>query len=203
MEVQANRREALGGGLNGLRRQGWVPGNVYGKGRDSVPVAVRAADLPRLRQAAARKDLLTLRVTGGAGAVQASAAETVLVREVATHPVTDQVQHVSFLRVAVDDQVEAPVAVHLVGEAEAERLHHGRLVPGQNVVHLRGTPANLPQTLEVDVSVLAEGGQVLRLKDVPLPAGLVFVGDPDTVMASIATAAGGGAEAEAAGAAES
>ena len=99
-----------------LRREGKIPGVIYGHGTDPVPVAVSARDLrSALNSEAGSNQLLSLR-TG-------STTYLTLAREMQRHPVAQTVTHVDFIIVRRDEVISADVPITLIGEAI--EVHHG------------------------------------------------------------------------------
>ncbi|MGH9093524.1 MAG: 50S ribosomal protein L25 [Acidimicrobiales bacterium] len=147
-----------------LRRDGWIPGVVYGHGTDPVPVAVVGRDLrTALSGDSGSNTLLSLQA--------GDRTFLTLAREMQRHPVRGTVTHVDFQIVRRDEIIAADVPVTLVGEAL--EVHHGDGLVDQQLFTLpvRAKPADIPSGLELDVSSLTIGG-ALRVADLELPAGV-------------------------------
>jgi large subunit ribosomal protein L25 len=182
-----------------LRREGKVPGVVYGHGTDPLPVAVVGRELrAALTGEAGLNQLLSLD-TG-------SATYLTLAREMQRHPVAQTVTHVDFVIVRRDEVISADVPVLLVGEAV--EVHHGDGLVDQQMFTLpiRALPTAIPSVIEVDVSGLTIGGQV-RVSDLVLPVGVttevdsesaIAIGQPPRVVAAEGPAEGEEGAAEAA-----
>jgi large subunit ribosomal protein L25 len=157
-----------------LRREGKVPGVVYGHGVEGLPVAVAARDLrAAFSTAAGLNAVLALDVDGR--------RYLALARELQRHPVRGTLLHVDFQVVNPDERVTAEVPVTLVGEA-VEVAHADGVVDQELfTVPVTATPGGLPSAIEVDVSGLTVGG-VIRVADLRLPAGATCELDPDTVV---------------------
>jgi large subunit ribosomal protein L25 len=158
-----------------LRREGKIPGVIYGHGTEALPVAVVARDLRvALNSDAGANQLLSLD-TG-------AATYLALAREMQRHPVAQTVTHVDFVIVRRDEVISADVPVTLVGEAT--EVNHGDGLVEQQMfsVAIRAVPANIPTVLEVDISGLTIGGQV-RVSDLVLPAGVTTDIDPESAIA--------------------
>jgi len=157
-----------------LRREGKVPGVIYGHGTEPLPIAVAARDLRvALTGEAGLNQLLSLN-TG-------SATYLTLAREMQRHPVAQTVTHVDFVIVRRDEVISADVPIVLVGDAI--EVHHGDGLVEQQMFTLpiNAMPADIPSSLEADVSELTIGGQV-RVSDLTLPAGVTTDLDPDTTV---------------------
>lgn len=162
-----------------LRRQNLVPGILYGRGNEPYPFSV---DVPSLRLAltgpAGRHAVVALKVEGRSAPVHA------VLKEFQLDPVRDRVTHVDFLEISMTEEITAPVAVHLTGEALGLR-EGGILDQGAHEIEVRALPANLPNEIVVDVSPL-HVGESLRLSDIPTIANVEWASDLDTVLATIA-----------------
>jgi len=158
-----------------LRREGKIPGVIYGHGTDPLPVAVGAREL-------------RVALNGEAGANQLLSLDTgsgtflTLARDMQRHPVAQTVTHVDFIIVRRDEVISADVPITLVGEA-LEVQHGDGLVEQQMfVLPINALPGAIPSGLEADISELTIGGQV-RVSDLTLPAGVTTEVDPETAIA--------------------
>ena len=161
-----------------LRREGVIPGVVYGHGTDPVSVAVEWADLrAALITDAGLNALITLDVDGD--------RKLTMVKEMQRHPVRRDVTHVDFL--IVDRESALKVEVPIVLEA-ADDNHLIGLVVDQHLFHLaiEAKPGTIPNEFVVSVSALTADAPI-RAGDIALPAGVALDIDPDT---PVATAAG-------------
>jgi large subunit ribosomal protein L25 len=158
-----------------LRREGKIPGVIYGHGTEPLPVAVGARELRvALNGEAGSNQLLSLDTGSG--------TFLTLAREMQRHPVAQTVTHVDFVIVRRDEVISADVPVVLVGEAT--EVHHGDGLVDQQMFALaiNALPADIPTSIEADISGLTIGGQV-RVSDLTLPAGVTTDVDPDTAVA--------------------
>ncbi|HXP32796.1 MAG TPA: 50S ribosomal protein L25, partial [Acidimicrobiales bacterium] len=147
-----------------LRREGKIPGVIYGHGTDPVPVAVVARELrAALNTDAGANQLLSLDTGSG--------SFLTIAREMQRHPVAQTVTHIDFVIVRRDEVISADVPITLVGEAL--EVHHGDGLVEQQMFTLpiRALPGAIPTVLEVDITELTIGGQV-RVSDISLPEGV-------------------------------
>jgi large subunit ribosomal protein L25 len=167
-----------------LRRDGKIPGVVYGHGTDPVPVAVEGRDLRvALSGESGTNQLLSL--------VAGDDTFLTLARELQRHPVKGTVVHVDFQIVRRDEVISADVPVTLIGDAI--EVHHGDGLVDQQLFTLpvRALPMDIPTNVEVDVSALTIGAAI-RVADLVLPEGVtteldgeaaVVIGQPPRVVA--------------------
>ncbi|MCY4036883.1 MAG: 50S ribosomal protein L25 [bacterium] len=157
-----------------LRRQGRVPGVVYGLGGESIAVAVDARELrSALNTEAGLNALLTLDVAGD--------RQLSLVKELQHHPVRNDVIHVDFIRVDADVAVEVEVRVALVGEAAGVTNEGGVVDQVAFAVAVLAKPDSIPNELSIDISDMVMGG-TRRAGDIGLPEGVELAGDPEELV---------------------
>ncbi len=157
-----------------LRREGKIPGVIYGHGTDPVPVAVVGREL-------------RLALNGEAGANQLLSLDTgetkylTMARDMQRDPVAQTVIHVDFQIVRRDEVISADVSIVLVGEAL--EVQHGDGLVDQQMFSLsvNARPADIPTSIELDVTDLTIGAQ-LRVSDLALPAGVTTDLDPETAV---------------------
>ena len=154
-----------------LRREGKIPGVVYGHGAEPVAVAVDARELRHaLNTEAGVNALINLSIDGK--------SQLTMPRVLQRHPVRNTVTHVDFQVVSRDEVVSADVTFQLVGEAT--EVHNGDGVVEQALfsltVHAR--PADIPTHIEVDISNLTIG-EAIRVGDLKLPGGVTTEVDPE------------------------
>jgi large subunit ribosomal protein L25 len=157
-----------------LRREGKIPGVIYGHGTDPLPVAVVARELRvALNSEAGANQLLSLDTGSG--------TYLTIARDMQRHPVAQTVTHVDFIIVRRDEVISADVPIVLVGEAL--EVHHGDGLVEQQMftLSINALPSDIPTSIEVDISELTIGGQV-RVSDLPLPSRVTTDVDPETAV---------------------
>ncbi|MGZ4186261.1 MAG: 50S ribosomal protein L25 [Solirubrobacteraceae bacterium] len=159
-----------------LRREGKIPGVVYGGGEDPVAFQV---DSRVLRLALAHRGaVLDLRI-GGAGGTP------VVVKEQIHHPVTGETVHLDLLRVRLDQAIQATVVLELVGADDAPGVKEGGVLEQvTRELTVEALPTEIPDSLEHDVSALVIGDTV-TLDALKTPSSVKLVDDPETVIATL------------------
>ena len=159
-----------------LRREGYVPGVVYGgKDGDCTSFKVNWRDL---RQVLAGSALIDLKVGGK--------TRPVIVKDQQQHPVRDELLHIDLLEVRLDEKIKTQVSVHLEGAEEAPGIKEGGVL--EHVTHqlnIEALPTDIPEAIHVDVSGL-EIAATMHLSEISPPAGVTFLDDPeDTILATV------------------
>lgn len=173
-QLQADRRETFGKKVQRLRRDGMVPGNVYGLDMEPIPLTIEGREFIAVHRRAGSTGVIDLAVNG---------ADTlpVLVQEVQHDPPTSRVLHVSFVQVDLTKPVSAMVPVLLSGEAPAVELG-GIVIQHMNEVSVSALPDDIPENFVVDVSVLADIDHALLVSDLNPPAEVTILSEPDDLV---------------------
>lgn len=179
LQLAARRRAAMKKKVERLRREGLVPGVVYGPAVSGTqPVSVIEREFDRVYRYAGASTLVDLVVEGGA-------TQPVLIHEVQYDATRRVPRHIDFL--ALDMKVELTLAVplHVSGESPAVTLHGGILTLLFTELEVRCLPDNIPHAIEVDVSALTEIGAQLTAADLRMPVGVTLVSPPDELVLKV------------------
>ncbi len=180
LELTLDAREAQGKANKRLRREGLVPGVVYGKGQDSLPVQVEAKTFETLYKAAGRTSVVKFRLPG------ASRATSGFIKEVQRNPLTGRPLHVDYFLVNLKQEMEVDVPLVFTGEAPAVAETGGTLLHQLSSIHVKALPNDIPHEVEVNVSVLTSLDVAIHVRDLSLNRDAVTVlTDPETVVATV------------------
>jgi large subunit ribosomal protein L25 len=180
LELTLDAREAHGKANKRLRRDGIVPGVVYGKGHESVPVQVDAKTFETLYRAAGRTSVVKFRLPG------ASRATSGLIKSVQRNPLTGRPIHVDYFLVNLKQEMEVEVPLVFTGEAPAVAETGGTLLHNLSNVRVRALPTDIPHEITVDVSVLKSLDVAIHVRELNLNRDLVHVvTDGDTLVATV------------------
>ena len=169
LTLEVNARNLTGKKVRQLRTKGLVPGVIYGSTTDAKAVQVDWATLrPVLRQAGGTQ-LLNLSVDGE--------SINVLVRDVQRHPVRGDVMHVDFFAIDVEKTLRVNISIAPIGlQAAAKRLAANIYQPLTSI-DIECLPADIPQIIEVDLSIIKETGDNLTVSDLPELKGVTYLAD--------------------------
>ncbi|GAP61707.1 large subunit ribosomal protein L25 [Ardenticatena maritima] len=179
IELKAAPRTVLGKKVKQLRREGFIPGVVYGAAlEEPISVQVDARELRKVLQQAGVSHLIDLRIEGRSRPVN------VLVRDVQRDPVRQTLLHVDFLAVRMDEPVRIEVPIHLTGEPAPVAQNIALVSQVLEEIEVEALPAHLPSEIEVDVTdLLKEVGDVLTVADLPVPEGVEIITEGDIAVA--------------------
>lgn len=161
-------RTVFGKKVAALRKEGLVPGVVYGAGIDPHPIQAQEGELAKVLRAAGKHTPVMLTIDGK--------KRIAMVKDVETEPTRAKVIHVSFHAVNQNQPVIAEVPIHLDGEGESPAERAGLIVlQSLEIVEVRALPLDLPSELLVDIRGLKEPGDRITLGNVVLPENVEFV----------------------------
>lgn len=180
-KITAETREATGkGAARSLRREGRIPGIVYGHGEESIPVTVDSGELLRLTHSVSIENtIVDLAVEDGPG----GGAYKVLVREIQRHPFRREFIHVDFFRVAMDEKLHVDVPVILQGVPTGVKDRGGVLEHMLREIEVYCLPGNIPEKVEIDVSEL-DIGDSIHVGEIDLP-GVEILTDADRSIVAV------------------
>ena len=180
LELTLDAREAQGKANKRLRREGLVPGVVYGKGEDSTNVQVEAKTFETLYKAAGRTSVVKFRIPGH------NRASSGFIKSVQRHPLTGRALHVDYLLVNLKVEMEVEVPLVFVGEAPAVEETGGTLLHNLSSINVKALPTDIPHQIEVNVSVLTSLDVAIHVRDLNLNRELVQVlTDGDTLVSTV------------------
>ena len=179
IELKVTKRDILGKKVRFLRRQGVTPVHLFGHGIESMALQCDTAKLRQVLAKAGEAKLINVKIGSAKG------SRSVLVREIQVDSPRRELLHVDFYQVRMAEAIKVEVPITLVGEAPALKLRENTLVQELYTLTVECLPANIPTSIELDISSLTEAGQVLRVKDIELEKGVTVLNDPEVVVAMI------------------
>ncbi len=170
INIKAVQRDVKGTSASRrLRREGKVPGVVYGGEADAIPLLFDHKELfMEFRHEAFHASILNLEIDGK--------KEDVLLRDYQLHPVRNTIQHVDFQRVSATEKIHVKVPFHFVNADTCPGVKTGGGIVGHilNEAEVSCLPKELPEFIEVDLGNL-ELGDSIHLSEIKLPDNVEFV----------------------------
>ena len=161
-----------------LRRQGLVPGIVYGGKGGNIAVAVDPKALQKvLRSEAGRNTILKLDIAG-------TGATNAILKDLQVDPIKDSLLHADFYRIAMDVAIRVTVPINIRGEARGVKVDGGILELITREIEVECLPGDIPERIDVDVSDLGLNG-ALRVSDLPANAKVKILESPDQVVVHV------------------
>jgi large subunit ribosomal protein L25 len=180
VKLEARERETLGSSATArLRREGLIPGVLYGRGKTPHAIAVPERELRSALSGAHGRHAILDVVLQGQKTTHAS-----ILKDYQVDPIRGKITHFDLHEVRLDQAITAQVAIELVGESPGVK-EGGVLSALVREVSVEALPLEIPDRLVLDISG-AEIGTALRVADLVAPEGTKILDDPDTVVVNVA-----------------
>ncbi|MFC1559746.1 50S ribosomal protein L25 [Candidatus Margulisiibacteriota bacterium] len=183
VELEVKKREKAGTSkARRLRAQGVIPAIVYGKDLQALSIEVDYKKFDKiLKSEAGHNALITLKIKDG------TKAQTlpVLTHGIQRNPLNDQIIHLDFLKIKMEEAIKTKVTVNLIGKAVGVKDDGGILVPGLREVEIKCLPGNIPSHFEMDVSEL-KIGDGFHVSDLKPEKGIEILTNPEDMLVTIA-----------------
>jgi large subunit ribosomal protein L25 len=177
MELAVQPRDVSKKNLRAMRGQGLIPVELYGRGIPNIHLAVDAKVFRKVFREAGENTVVTL--------VWGKEKRPALVHDLMRDYLTDEITHVDFYQVRMDEKIKAHVPLEFAGEAPAVKTHGGILNKSITEIEVEALPADLPRRLVVNVEGLTELHQSVYVKDLAIPKGARVHLDPETVIVTV------------------
>jgi large subunit ribosomal protein L25 len=178
VSIDMQVRDVVGKKVRRLRREGWIPATVYGKGVMPISVQVNERDFQKIYQQVGRTSLVSLNIPG-------KPAHVAFIQDIQRHPVWRTILHADFRVVDLKIAINTEVPVVLVGSSPL--LDRGDAVINQGLTHLEvhALPEDLPQHIEVDLSILDSFDKSIHVADLQVGAAYSFITSGDALVAAL------------------
>lgn len=178
--LSATRRSNTGKGVaRSLRRNGQVPGVIYGHARQSQPLTLPGRELEKLlSQISADNTVIDLAIEGS--------TSRALIREIQRHPFKQFILHVDFQEVVAGEKMTVPVPIRLIGTPAGVRLGGGIIDHTLRELSISVDPSNIPNHIDIDITHL-ELGESIHVSQITVPEGATVLDEPETAVVVIAT----------------
>ena len=163
-----------------LRRSGMIPGIVYGSSKPPVPVTVDPKQVERvLRSESGVNTVFMLNLVGK------DQRRHAMIKDYQIDPVSSRLQHADFIRIQMDEAIEVNVPIQTVGEAPGVKLDQGILDMPLREIRIESLPADIPDSIKVDISSL-KIGDTIRVADLQVSPKVKILTDPSQTVAVVA-----------------
>jgi large subunit ribosomal protein L25 len=177
--LQAKKRDELGKTKVGkLRKEKLIPCVCYKDGKEPINIKVRAGDfIKTLHTKAGENVLITLNIEDD----KSKKDRTVIIKEMQTHPVKEDILHVDFKEISLTEKikVKAPITIH--GEAKDVVSEGGVIEHAMWELEIECLPTEIPEKIVVEVAGMKIGDTVF-VKGLDIPQGIKVLNDPDLVV---------------------
>lgn len=177
VRLEAQKREASGkGAARGMRRAGHIPGVLYGRKNEVIPIQIDTRGFQDFLQNYGENAFINLEIAD-------HGTENVMVKEIQRDPVSNQLLHTDLLRISMDEPITAAATIVLVGSAPGIQ-EGGILEFPHRQLTLHCLPTVLPEEIEVDISELGIDDR-LSVEDISLPEDIEILDDAHTRIVAV------------------
>jgi large subunit ribosomal protein L25 len=173
--LKATKRDVVGKQVKALRREGKLPAVIYGRHTDPINIELDARSAGRILAKATSSSLITIEMDGK--------EYPTLVREKQRDYIKTSLLHVDFLTVSMTEKLRAYVTLRFKGVSLAVKDFNAILVHNIEQLHIECLPSDLPEYVEVDISVLKNPGDGIRVGELSVPGDVLVLDDPDMMVA--------------------
>ncbi|MBI4087222.1 MAG: 50S ribosomal protein L25 [Candidatus Liptonbacteria bacterium] len=177
MDLSVKPREKFGKAVKQLRRAGLIPAELYGHGTKNIHVSVPVREFAKVFKEAGTNTVVNLLVDGK--------KQPVLIQDIERNYLSDEIAHIDFYQVRMDEKLKAKIPLEFVGESPAVKEKAGILNKAMTEIEVEALPSDLPHRFSVDLSRLLDLNQSMYVKDIAVPKGVEVLVDPETVVATI------------------
>lgn len=174
-----NPRSILGKKVSRLRNEGILPANLYGRGIDSTSLQLKYVDGRDLLNLHGKNNLFEVQVSGE------TEVRPVVVRDVSIDPVTRKILHIDFFQVDLQRTIQADVPLNFVGISQGVSMYGGVLVQAIDRITIEALPADMPEAIDVDITVLEELDSQLFLRDLTISNLVTVLTSEDTLVSAV------------------
>lgn len=178
-EITASKRTVFGKKLKQFRKDGFLPANIYGEGFKSQSVSLKAAEFYKLYKKAGETHIVYVPIESDKEALP------VLIHNVQKHPVTNDILHIDLRKVDLAKKLETAVPVKLIGQSDAVLQKTGVLQTISDSVLVEALPEHIPSEIEIDISVLKQVNDEIKIKDLKANKDYAFKDDPEKTVVRI------------------
>lgn len=176
--LKVQKRDTVGKAVRAMRREGIVPAIVYGKGKENQNLSVSLHDFDLVYREVGSSAVIALKIDG-------DSEKNVLIHDVSQNPVTNVPEHIDFYEVSMTEKITANVPLHFIGDSAAVIELQGSLITNKDEIEVECLPVDLPQNIEVDISVLSDFEKSIHVSDLSIPPGVEVKDDPEELVANV------------------
>lgn len=175
-QIKAELRTVLGRKVKKIRKEGLLPATVYGRNFEPISVQFKAMELERLFDEVGESGLVELLID--------TQKVPVLFRNPQYSPVEGELVHIDCYKVNLKEKITATVPIEFIGESQAVK-EGNNLVEVSNEVEIEALPADLPESITVDITVLNTVEDMITVGDIKLDEKMEMITQPDQVIVKV------------------
>ena len=177
-ELNVQIREELGKKNSQVRENGFIPAVIYGKNYENKLIKIQKLDFKKLFENAGFSSLVDLKIGE-------KESFKVIIKSVDHNPITDEVDHVDFHKISMDEELEAVVDLIFEGSSPYVKEYGAILSSNMSSITIKCLPENLINNVKVDLSVLVKEDSQIKVKDLGIADNVKILDDANAVVAGI------------------
>jgi len=183
LELTANVRKSTGKGISkALRRQGLIPGVLYGPKSEPIPISVDTLDIEKLfKHSGSNQAPLNLTIKNGE-----SVKKTAMIKDLQLHPVSRRFLHIDLYEVAMDKKIQVRVPVVLTGMAKGTEAG-GTLQLIRRELDVLCFPLDIPEFITIDVSEMQIGDSI-HVEEITVSENIEVLADTNFTVVTVSGA---------------
>ena len=181
MNLEVQIRNEKGRRVKDLRQQGLIPAELYGKGIENMHLAVKSRDFKNVFKEAGESSIINIVISDK----NKKEEIPVLIHDIQKDYLTDDIIHIDFYRVRMDEKIRTHIPLEFIGESPAVKNYGGILNKSMLEIEVEALPKDLPHNIPVDISQIKELDQSIYVKDLSIPKNVKILVDPETVIATV------------------
>ena len=175
--LKATKRDVIGKQVKAMRREGKLPAVIYGRHLEPISIVLDAHTAGLALSKVSASSLVTIEVEGK--------EYPALVRERQRDFIKGVLTHVDFLAVDMNEKIRTSVGLAFVGVSGAVKDYNGILVHNLERLEVECLPGDLPERINVDISLLKQIGDIFRVKDLAISEKVRILADEEEPIAVV------------------
>lgn len=177
--LNIQKRDILGSKVKQLRKQGVIPGVIFGKGVTSQPISVKSTSFQKIFKEAGETNIIYLKVDGE------QKERPTLVSSYSMSPVANDFVDINFHQVDLNEKVTANVPLEMVGESETIKSGLAILSQSLHEIEVECLPTEIPEKIEIDLSKLVSVGDNIKVSDIAISKDVEIKTDMESLIVSL------------------
>ena len=178
VQLNAQLRSESNGTAKKIVTTGFIPAVIYGFGKANQNIKVKKNDFEKVFAVAGEFNLVDL-------IIDENQPVKVIIKDVQRNGITDSVIHIDFYQVDMAKKITTEIPLNFVGEAKAVKELGGTLVKNMDTVEVECLPGDLVSHIDIDISVLENFDQFIRLHDLVLPRGITLAQETNEAVVGV------------------
>jgi len=172
--IQASKRTVTGKKVRALRREGKLPGVLYGHNFESLPISMDLHETTKILHSVSRSTIVNVSVDG----VESAA----LIREKQRDFIRGTLKHVDFQVISLTEKIRTKVSIDFVGLSPAVKDYNGIIYTNMNELDVESLPQDLPEKVTVDLTKLLQIGDGIYVRDIDLGEKVQIMSHPEEMV---------------------